>query len=335
MANLTADPALFFKGSPGDPRLGDVVVPGPVSQADSDDGRPTVAILGIADDRGVTNGGGRAGAALGPRELRRWLYKMTLGGEEELANLRLFDLGDAGPGDGLVRDDQGTVAEVHEQAERAAEEAVRAGAIIVLLGGGHDGAYASQSAVLAAQDDREKRLWAINVDAHLDVRPLKDGQTITSGTPFRRLWERWGDRFGVTEFGIQMQHNAAAHLEWARLRGWPALELRKLREEGEKGPPKLRFYKQLTVAAGRGDLLSVSLDLDAVEAASAPGVSAPCPDGFSPGDLLAFARIAGGHSAVRLLDVMECAPALDEGGRTARLGAAAVWNFLAGVCGDR
>ena len=104
MANLKpADPALFFKGSPGDPRLGDVVVAGPVSRADSDDGRPTVAILGIADDRGVTNGGGRAGAALGPRELRRWLYKMTLGGEEELSNLRLFDLGDAGPGDGLVR----------------------------------------------------------------------------------------------------------------------------------------------------------------------------------------------------------------------------------------
>ena len=335
MATLQpADPSLFFKGTPGDLRVGDLVVAGPVTPKESDDGRPTVALLGLADDRGVTNGGGRAGARLGPRELRRWLYKMTLGGEEELANLRLFDLGDAGPGDGLVRDDQLTVAEAHEQAERAAEEALRAGAIIVLLGGGHDGAYASQSAVLSAQDDSSTRLWAVNVDAHLDVRPLKDGQVITSGTPFRRLHERWSDRFGVTEFGIQMQHNSAAHLEWARLRGWPVLEWRKLRED-DKAPPRLRFYKQLAVAAGQGDLLSVSLDLDAVEAASAPGVSAPCPDGFSPGDLLAFARIAGGHPAVKLLDVMECAPPLDEGGRTARLGAAAVWSFLAGVCGER
>ena len=328
-----ADDSLFFRGAPGDPRLGDRVRAGPVVADGEDSAKdgPVVALLGIADDRGVTNGGGRGGASQGPRELRRWLYKMTTGGEEELAALRLFDLGDAGPGDGVVADDRATVAEVHEQAERAAEAALRAGAIVVLLGGGHDGAYASQSALLAAQDDPATRLWAINVDAHLDVRPLRDGQ-ITSGTPFRRLHERWGRRFGVTEFGIQMQHNSAEHLEWARLRGWPVLELRRLRDEM---PAKLRFYKQLAVAAGQGDVLSVSLDLDSVEAASAPGVSAPCPDGFTAGELLALARIAGGHKAVKLLDVMECAPPLDEGGRTARLGAAAVWSFLAGVCADR
>jgi arginase family enzyme len=205
-----------------------------------------------------------------------------------------------------------------------------------LLGGGHDGAYASHSALLSAQDDPAGRLWTISVDSRLDAEPLMGGETITSGTALRRLRDRWGARFGATAFGLQQQHVNAARLEWARQRGWPALELRRLREEIDgKGPARLRFYKQLTVAAGQGDVLAVSLDLSAVEAASAPGVSAPNPDGFSPGELLAFARIAGGRKAVKVLDVMECAPPLDQDGRTARLGAAAVWSFLAGVCLDR
>ena len=34
---------------------------------------------------------------------------------------------------------------------------------------------------------------------------------------------------------------------------------------------------------------------------------------------------------MRVLDVMELAPPLDVDGRTARLGAAAIWHFLAGV----
>ena len=65
---------------------------------------------------------------------------------------------------------------------------------------------------------------------------------------------------------------------------------------------------------------------------SAPGVSAPCPDGFAPGEVLAFARLAGREPRVRLLEVMELSPPHDPDGCTARLGAAAIWNFLAGLC---
>ena len=320
------DPALFTRGSEGDPRLGERVLSGPVRPAESGGASLTVAILGIADDRGVTNGGGRAGAALGPREIRRWLYKMTTGGGGELAGLRIFDLGDATPGPDSSR----SLEEVHALAEESIRAALGASARVVLLGGGHDGAYASHSGLIRALAPSAK-LGAINVDAHCDVRPLRDGTVITSGTPFRRLKDRWGDRYALVEFGIQMQHNARAHVEWAHAQGWPVLELRRLREDGVEK----RFLRQLSRARASSDALAVSLDLDAVQAASAPGVSAPCPDGFTPGELFTFARDAGRESAVRLLDVMECAPPLDEGGRTARLGAAAIWSFLAGACESR
>ena len=325
MSELEAiDPALIVRGAEEDPRVGGRVRLGPVQAlVPGETASATVALLGIADDRGVTNGGGRAGASEGPRELRRWLYAMACGGGGELSALRLFDLGDATPGPGWMR----SIEAVHAIAEAAVRAALAAGARVVLLGGGHDGAFASHSGLLRAISPHAK-VSAINIDARCEVRALGDGLLVTSGTPFRRLKERWGDRYALVEFGIQMQHNARAHVEWAHAQGWPVLELRRLREDGVEK----RFVRQLIRARGSSDALAVSVDLGSVQMTSAPGVSAPCPDGFTAGELCAFARDAGRESAVRLLDVMECAPALDLHGATARLGAAAIWSFLAGAC---
>jgi formiminoglutamase len=286
-----------------------------------------VALLGIADDRGVVNGGGRPGARLGPVELRRFLSRLTPGMDGELTAISIHDLGDAAPGDEEASPAL-SIEEVHALAEEAALGALRAGACVVLLGGGHDGAFASQSALLRALPGRATAC-AVNVDAHLDVRPLRDGR-ITSGTPFRRLKERFGPRYSAIEFGIQPQHNSAAHARWAAENGFAVLTLS---DERQRGPLPERFTRALGQARA-ADAVAVSLDLDSVCSASAPGVSAPCPDGFSPAELLAFARAAGREPRVRVLDVMELSPPLDLDGRTARLGAAAIWQFLAGL-GER
>jgi len=306
-----SDPALFYRGTADDPRLGDRILrlagaaPPPAPGT-------SVAFVGYADDRAVLNGRGRPGAAQGPAELRRFLSRLTPGDHGELDRVALTDLGDATA-------DLGDVEQVHSAVEEAALAALAGGACVVLLGGGHDGAFASHSALLRAT---RGPVAAINVDAHLDVRPLRDG-LITSGTPFRRLAERWGERYALTELGVQPQHNARAHREWAAARGFAVLELDEVRGRVAKA-----FAEALRMPA---EALAVSLDLDGVEAASAPGVSAPCPDGLTAADLYACARLAGQDPRVRVLDVMELAPPLDVDGRTARLGAAAIWHFLAGV----
>jgi formimidoylglutamase len=309
-----ANPALFYKSTADDPRLGDRIVSAPqpedISRA-ANAGR-LVALIGHADDRAVVNGRGRPGAAQGPAELRRFLSRLTPGDRGELQRIALHDLGDATA-------DLGSIEEVHAAIEDAAFEALRAGGCVVLLGGGHDGAYASHSALLRATTGR---VQAVNVDAHLDVRPLRDG-LITSGTPFRRLAERWGDRYRLAELGIQPQHNASAHREWASARGFAIRYLAEMR-----GRVADAFADALR---GEAEAVAVSLDLDGVEASSAPGVSAPCPDGLTAAELHACARLAGRDPRVRVLDVMELAPPLDVDGRTARLGAAAIWHFLAGV----
>jgi formiminoglutamase len=304
---LPSDASLLHHGTGEDPRLGDRIRPDPPA-------RGGVALIGYADDRAIVNGRGRAGAAGGPSEARRFLSRLTPGDRGELDSVALADLGDAVPS----RDS--SIEDVHAQVEEAAFAAIRAGACVVLLGGGHDGAFASHSALLRAVAGR---VGAVNVDAHLDVRPLRDGK-ITSGTPFRRLAERWGDRYGLVELGIQPQHNARAHRTFCEQHGFAIVTLAQARERGVVQA----FARAL---AQEGEALAVSLDLDAVEAASAPGVSAPCPDGFRPSELFACAKAAGRDARVRVLDVMELSPPFDQDGRTARLAATSIWSFLAGL----
>jgi formiminoglutamase len=74
----------------------------------------------------------------------------------------------------------------------------------------------------------------------------------------------------------------------------------------------------------------VSVDLDGLDAAFAPGVSAPNPLGLRVGDAMELAEAAGRDSRVRHFDLMELCPPHDLGARTART---AAYLFLAFVSG--
>lgn len=299
-------------GSDDDPRLGSRVITSDVENVD-------VHIVGCPDDSGIRHSGGRTGASEGPPTIRHWLYRQTTGMGGELARIRIHDLGDVLPGSDIEA--------THDRLERMIAGHAH-DAPIVLLGGGHDLAYASQSGMLLGQ---EGSVAVLNLDAHLDVRPLRDGRIITSGTPFRRLLERWPDRLErLVELGIQPQHNAASHVEWALSHGVEIHTLDSLRE----GPGiATRLKQHLDAAASGADIVTLSLDMDAFAAAFAPGVSAPPADGFRPEDVLPFIEAAGRNPKVRLLEVLELSPENDVDDRTARLAALVIWRFLAGVAG--
>lgn len=310
-------PELLYAGGADDPRLGALVRV--AALADALAGAPAVVLVGAPDDRGVVNGGGRAGAAEGPLEIRRHLYRFTPGDHGELVRLRVYDVGDIPP--------EATVEATHERVEEVIAALLEAGARVVLLGGGHDLAYASQSALLARLPEHQRGA-VVNVDAHYDVRPLKDGTTITSGTAFRRLGERFGARVKLIQLAAQAHLCSAAHRDWLTRRDDLVQPLGELRASPSRVPGALRRALQ---AAAHAHSVGVSLDLDAVRASEAPGVSAPSPDGLHAQDLLEIASAAGEHKNVRVLDVMEVCPRLDVDGRTARLAALAVWRFCASV----
>ena len=286
-----------------DPRLGDWLAHAPLS------GDTRVALVGFPSDEGVRRNGGRPGAAEAPAAIREALFRMTP------------DARDAGPFTALL-DRTADLGDVDVTGDLEADQA-RLGDVVgallqravvpIVLGGGHETAFGHFLGYVAAG----RPVYALNWDAHADVRPLTDGRS-HSGSPFRQMLDHESGRCaGYTVAGLLPWRVAAAHAERVRQRGelvW-AGDLTEARADA-------------LVAALDGPALA-SFDLDAVDAA--PGVSAPGVGGLPVAVWLRAAEACGRSPHVRSVDVVELNPAHDVGGRSAVLAALTVWHVLRGL----
>ncbi|HRI82594.1 MAG TPA: formimidoylglutamase [Opitutaceae bacterium] len=255
-----------------------------------------VALLGLADDTGVKVNHGRPGAAGGPTAFRAALA----GYGANLPELpRVFDAGDIRPGR--------TLDETHARVTSATTALLAAGLFPVAVGGGHDLTFPFVRAVAQTYP----RPAGIYFDAHLDVR-----ETPGSGMPFRRLVEDCGVP-ALHLYGFRPLVNSAAHLEWFKAHGG------RLHPDGA------------AVVLPRAKHLFVSFDLDVIDAAHAPGVSALNPAGWTVREAEMWVAACGAEARVRCFDLMELNPRFDDEGRTARVAAHLFLTFLQGFAQRR
>ncbi len=272
-----------------------------------------IAIFGFADDTGIKNVGGRVGAAKGPEEIRKRLYKFTLGKPK----LPVYDFGDLQPGSSI------------EETLRLAAEFVnqihKAGHIAVPLGGGHDFGFPQALGLLSSTNSSTT---IVNVDAHLDVRPTH--QTISSGSPWYLLNEHplfKKTKSKIIEFGIQPHCNAKCLQDYAKKHKFAIYWLADLRNQKSNIARKLEgiFQKQVKQKS-----ILVSFDIDSVQWQFAPGCSAPQVSGFSQQEALEIAFLSGKQKKVKSFGIFEVSPPLDSDGRTATLAAHCIIEFLRG-----
>lgn len=268
-----------------------------------------VAILGVPYDGSVSH---KAGAAQAPDALRkasRGVRPHTEAGLN-LAGLRLRDLGDVP----VVPDDEAATQMAITQAVRPV---VEAGAVPFVLGGDHSITHG----VVAAFHDRP-RLGILWLDSHPDVMDRYKGpqgrreSPWNHACPLRRICELPHVRpqdvlvVGLREFIPEELH----YLRTEGIEVIPARELARLSPEaladriGRKFAPVPEVY--------------VSVDVDVLDPAHAPGTGVPVPGGISSRYLynlfLALSDReqehcqAGGHFLqVVGFDVVEVAPPLD------------------------
>lgn len=247
-----------------------------------------VVLLGLPDDTGVGLNNGFRGAAEGPAAFRDALARY--GSAESHEWPRVFDAGDV--------EISSDLQETHDRVSDRAAEIAAKGCIPVAVGGGHDLTFAFVRGV--------QRSVAIHsgvyFDAHLDVR-----EEIGSGMPFRRLIEDCGIRELVVH-GLDPNANSKTHLEYFKSRNGRAASA------------------DLSEAWPIGDKF-VSFDLDVIDMAHAPGVSARRPFGWDSREAALWVARAGVDRSVRCFDIMELCPPRDESGRTARLAAGLFVEF--------
>lgn len=262
--------------------------------------RKPFAILGMPDDTGVRLNNGRPGAKEGPAAIRRVLSKMGVKKPGFGVWPMVYDAGDVLPaGDDLD--------ETHRRVSEASAALVRAGFFPIGLGGGHDLTFAFVRGVINGLPGDEAPRAGVYLDAHLDVR-----ETQGSGMPFRRLVEDCGIE-SLTIAGFEGKFNSVAHFEWFLLHGGnvfdferPGLMIESVEDTEEDGEQPPYF---------------ASLDLDAIDASQAPGVSAANPCGVLAQTAKSWIQDTLDSPALRCFDIMELSPPHDDHDRTARLAA--------------
>ncbi|MCC7087203.1 MAG: formimidoylglutamase [Pirellulales bacterium] len=283
-----------------------------------------MALLGLPDDNGVQLNNGRPGAADGPKAFRAALAgygtNWDAAHRREL-DMQVFDAGDVEPAAGRG---ESAMFETHARVERVVGELHQIGLMPICIGGGHD---LSLPGIEALAKHSTSAVGGINFDAHLDVR-----QTIGSGMAFRRLIEQGLlDPRRFIEAGLGPFANDRCDCEWLIEQGGQIIfehEIFNWRELDEQNP---LVENWLSIATDQGTQAAFcSIDLDALNSAFAPGVSAINPLGLEVRHAVALARLAGANSQIRHFDIMELSPPHDLDGRTARVAALLFLCFLSG-----
>ena len=246
------------------------------------------------------------GAALAPTQIRATLHNGAMNlcaenGHDLGAEPRWHDLGDlAIP----LGDDTAALAAI----TGAAADVLARGGRLLALGGDH----ASSFPLLRAYGRDYPGLTVLHIDAHPDLYDELDGDRLSHACPFARALEE-GLIARLVQVGIralnphQRAQAARFGVEIITMREWrPGLELRL------SGP------------------LYVSLDLDTLDPAFAPGVSHHEPGGLSTRELLGIIQ---GLPAPVGADLVELNPVRDPQGITAALAAKLVKELATQLLG--
>ncbi|MBV51529.1 MAG: hypothetical protein CMH77_03375 [Nitrospinae bacterium] len=279
-----------------------------------------VVLLGFPHDEGVAINKGRPGAKHGPEKFRFWINKYDAVGsmhtESDLSNLIIADAGDISPNLPLE--------EAHSELTFRTREILQSDSIPFVVGGSNDQSYPNASALLDKKS--EQVIGVINVDAHLDVRPLKKGRA-HSGSPFRLLLEDerfFGNHF--VEFASQGNQCSSEHTQFV-LGNYGSIYW--LEEICKQGAIIDTFRSALGKLAKECQSIFVSFDLDSIAGNDAPGVSCPGVTGLNADEATAIAFHAGEHPAVELFDLSEYNPVIEDE-RTGRLAASIFHQFCLG-----
>lgn len=184
------------------------------------------------------------------------------------------------------------------------------GARVLALGGDHAVSYPLVRAVAA----RQRGLTLVHFDAHPDLYDEFEGDRLSHACPFARIMEE-GLASRLVQIGIRTL-NAPQRAQVERF----GVELVEMRD----------FRPDLVVEA-QGPVY-VSVDLDGLDPAFAPGVSHPEPGGLSTRDVIGVVQRLRGR--VVAADVVELNPVRDADGATARVAAKIAKELVARLLSD-
>jgi agmatinase len=273
------------------------------------------AIVGAPFDELVSN---RPGARFGPRAIRAATPTSAYHLEERIdwaEQLRVVDYGDAPVVPANAAASLGAV-------EATVAEVVQAGALPLVLGGDHSITEANVRACAAGEG---APIGLLHFDAHTDTAAEVHGEQRSHGTPMYRL-VRDGlvNPTRYAQIGLRGWWPEEPVLAWQDEQGITSFFMHEIIESGVRS-----VMAEALGLLGPGPVF-LTVDVDVLDPAFAPGTGTPEPGGMSSADLLWSCRAAAKELNLIGADIVETLP-LTVGDRTALIANRAAAEILTGL----
>jgi agmatinase len=263
--------------------------------------RADVAVVGVPFDAGVSYRPGARFGATAVREASRLLRPYHPGLDvSPFATQQVADAGD-------IACNPFNIGEAIETVQDAATALQADGTRLVTLGGDHTIALP----LLRAVADRHGPVALLHFDAHLDTWDTYFGAEYTHGTPFRRAAEEGIlDTEALSHVGTRGPLYGKQDLTEDQKIGFGIVTSADVYRRGAD-----EIADQLRQRIGDRPLY-ISIDIDCLDPAHAPGTGTPEAGGMTSRELLEILRGLAGCNLVGA-DVVEVAPAYDHAEITA------------------
>ncbi len=251
-----------------------------------------VVIVGAPTDDLVSD---RPGARFAPRAIRAASCPPGPHLEAKVdgfAELRVLDYGDAPvlPAD---------PTRSHDAIEQTVGEVLNAGAVPIVLGGDHGVAEPD----IRACARRHGPLGLVHLDTHTDTGREVFGVEVSHGTPMRRLVEAGHvDPTRYVQVGLRGYWPGEAEFAWQAERGIASIFMHEVRELGVDA-----VVERALTEVGDGPAY-LSIDIDVLDPAFAPGTGTPEPGGMTTAELLRAARLLASRLHLVGAEVVEVIP---------------------------
>ncbi|MBJ7332728.1 MAG: agmatinase family protein, partial [Solirubrobacteraceae bacterium] len=193
-------------------------------------------------------------------------------------------------------------ARTHEAIRATVRQVLDAGALPVILGGDHS---IAEPDIQACAESHGGPVGLIHFDTHTDTGTEVFGVEVSHGTPMYRL-VRDGhvDPKRYVQIGLRGYWPGETEFAWQREQGITALFMHDVRERGIKS-----IVDEALRVVGPGPVF-LSVDVDVLDPAFAPGTGTPEPGGMTSADLLWACRRIGEAVELIGMDVVEVIPTM-------------------------
>jgi agmatinase len=265
----------------------------------------SVAFLGFPWDGTCIS---RTGTNFGPKGLREASEQFLLfnanTGVDLSALMKIVDCGDVAvvPGNSIATQDRA----------QALVAALLNADVLPVIGGGDHSITIGPARAFAK---RYPRCGMLHFDTHLDTANEVGGESLSHCCPIARAVDAGFQPQNIVTIGPSGWMNPRSELAYVREKG---INLITLEDVWKLGPESVG-RRAAELASNGTDAVYVTVDIDVMDAAYAPGTGVPTPGGMTPREIIAI--IAGFAGVpIRMIDIAEISPPWDQAGITARLG---------------